>query len=46
MGHGNVLSGQDVDVPEFFAHKPLPDIPSKVNDWPLPPMPKPKDARY
>lgn len=46
-GHGNVLSDQDaVDVSEFFAHKPRPDFPGKVNDWPLPSMPKPKDARY
>lgn len=44
-GHGNVLSDQDaVDVAEFFAHKPRPDFPGKVNDWPT--VPKPKDARY
>lgn len=44
-GHGNVLSDQDaVDVSEFFAHKPRPDFPGKVNDWPT--IPKPKDARY
>lgn len=46
-GHGNVLSDQDaVDVSEFFAHKPRPDFAGKENDWPLPSMPKPKDARY
>lgn len=44
-GHGNVLSDQDaVDVAEFFAHKPRPDFPGKVNDWPN--GKKPKDARY
>ncbi|AHY42794.1 cytochrome C [Stutzerimonas decontaminans] len=44
-GHGNVLSDQDaVDVAEFFTHKPRPDFPGKVNDWPN--RPKPKDARY
>lgn len=44
-GHGNVLSDQDaVDVAEFFTHKPRPDFPGKVNDWPN--GPKPKDARY
>ncbi|WP_417594826.1 c-type cytochrome [Oceanospirillum sp.] len=44
-GHGNVLSDQDaVDVAEFFAHKPRPDFPGKVNDWPS--GKKPKDARY
>lgn len=44
-GHGNVLSDQDaVDVSEFFAHKPRPDFPGKVNDWPT--GKKPKDARY
>ena len=44
-GHGNVLSDQDaVDVSEFFAHKPRPDFPGKVNDWPT--GNKPKDARY
>lgn len=44
-GHGNVLSDQDaVDVSEFFAHKPRPDFPGKVGDWPT--VPKPKDARY
>lgn len=44
-GHGNVLSDQDaVDVAEFFTHKPRPDFPGKVNDWPT--VPKPKDARY
>jgi cytochrome c len=45
LGHGNVLSDQDaVDVAEFFTHKPRPDFPGKVNDWPN--RPKPKDARY
>jgi thiosulfate dehydrogenase len=44
-GHGNVLSDQDaVDVSEFFTHKPRPDFPGKVNDWPT--GNKPKDARY
>lgn len=44
-GHGNVLTDQDaVDVSEFFAHKPRPDFPGKVNDWPT--GNKPKDARY
>jgi thiosulfate dehydrogenase len=44
-GHGNVLSDQDaVDVAEFFAHKPRPDFPGKVHDWPS--GKKPKDARY
>lgn len=44
-GHGGILSDQDaVDVAEFFAHKPRPDFPGKVNDWPD--GKKPKDARY
>lgn len=44
-GHGNVLSDQDaVDVAHFFTHKPRPDFPGKVNDWPS--GKKPKDARY
>src|SRR5690554_4651006 len=44
-GHGNVLSDQDaVDVSQFFTHKPRPDFPGKVNDWPT--GKKPKDARY
>ncbi|MGO2131511.1 MAG: c-type cytochrome [Halomonas sp.] len=44
-GHGNVLTDQDaVDVAEYFTHKPRPDFPGKVNDWPS--GNKPKDARY
>lgn len=44
-GHGGILSDQDaVDVAEFFTHKPRPDFPEKVNDWPN--GKKPKDARY
>ncbi|GLR64796.1 c-type cytochrome [Marinospirillum insulare] len=44
-GHGNVLSDQDaVDVSEYFTHKPRPDFPGKVNDWPT--GKKPKDSRY
>ena len=44
-GHGGILNDQDaVDVAEFFTHKPRPDFPDKVNDWPN--GNKPKDARY
>lgn len=44
-GHGGILTDQDaVDVAEFFAHKPRPDFPGKVNDWPS--GKKPKDTRY
>ena len=39
------LSDQDsLDVAEFFTHRPRPDFPPKVNDWPK--DEKPFDARY
>jgi len=45
LGQGGALSDQEaVDVAEYFSHKPRPDFPPKVNDWPK--GSKPKDARY
>lgn len=44
-GQGRALTDQEaVDIAEYFTHKPRPDFPPKIHDWPN--GKKPKDSRY
>ena len=44
LGQGGLSDQDAVDVAEYFSHKPRPDFPDKVKDWPN--GGKPVDARY
>lgn len=44
LGQGGLSDQDATDVAEYFSHKPRPDFPGKVNDWPK--DKKPADARY
>ena len=44
LGQGGLSDQEALDVAEYFSHKPRPDFPDKVKDWPN--GGKPKDARY
>lgn len=44
LGQGGLSDQEAVDVAEYFSHKPRPDFPDKVKDWPK--DKRPVDARY
>jgi thiosulfate dehydrogenase len=44
QGQGGLPDQDAVDIAEFFTHKPRPDFPEKINDWPK--GDRPEDARY
>lgn len=44
LGQGGLSDQEALDVADYFSHKPRPDFPDKVKDWPN--GGKPKDARY
>ncbi len=44
LGQGGLTDQEAVDVSAYFTHKPRPDFPDKVKDWPH--GGKPSDSRY